>query len=519
MGIKVKEIRFHKLKRLTDVVLTLPEMGLVALMGENGTGKTTILHALACIYKQGTGPRAPKEVYRWRDYFIPHTGNDWTGSSLDVLFNGDAAPITFQCVGNAWSPQNRRSRAIKLLLLSDCAPHIEREIGSRRFLSEDAPELEAISFSDVEGGRLTEEERSQLIAHMGKILGRRYELIKHVKKDNGVTEFFYAHCCIPANADPIRYPSHFMGAGEQRVCQILEEVISAPADALIIIEELEVSLYEAATKELIEVLSYYANTKRLQIVFSTHWTGIKELQGKVHIRSLKNRGARVEISEGADAELINNLANRHDKKYRPIEVWVEDDVAGAIVTKLTDELRMSKYVQIYTFGSIKNSFSVAAAKALQGAKTDSCIIVLDGDVYSSGDDQQGELQRSLTGGGDEIGKARRQALTYLTQFKAEGARSPEGFLLYAARRAIAEGKGNSFIRQKMSEADQEHIAGGPKDVLAFMADNTRRRTSVIDSLVECAAQSDIWAEYVSEIRVRLLNAGKAHSIPGIPNEV
>ena len=47
----IKKIRFHKLKRLRDVTVEFPDKGVVALMGENGSGKSTILHALSCIYK------------------------------------------------------------------------------------------------------------------------------------------------------------------------------------------------------------------------------------------------------------------------------------------------------------------------------------------------------------------------------------------------------------------------------------------------------------------------------------
>ncbi|QNP59853.1 ATP-binding cassette domain-containing protein [Paenacidovorax monticola] len=48
---KIVKVEFAKLKRLKDLTIEFPEKGVVALMGENGIGKSTVLHALACIYR------------------------------------------------------------------------------------------------------------------------------------------------------------------------------------------------------------------------------------------------------------------------------------------------------------------------------------------------------------------------------------------------------------------------------------------------------------------------------------
>lgn len=45
----LKEIRIEKLKGINNLVLKFDKK-MVALMGVNGCGKSTILHALACAY-------------------------------------------------------------------------------------------------------------------------------------------------------------------------------------------------------------------------------------------------------------------------------------------------------------------------------------------------------------------------------------------------------------------------------------------------------------------------------------
>lgn len=47
----IESIHFDKLKNLKDLTLNFSDTRLTAIMGVNGAGKSTILHALACCYK------------------------------------------------------------------------------------------------------------------------------------------------------------------------------------------------------------------------------------------------------------------------------------------------------------------------------------------------------------------------------------------------------------------------------------------------------------------------------------
>ena len=46
----IESIHFDKLKNLKDLTLNFSDTRLTAIMGVNGAGKSTILHALACCY-------------------------------------------------------------------------------------------------------------------------------------------------------------------------------------------------------------------------------------------------------------------------------------------------------------------------------------------------------------------------------------------------------------------------------------------------------------------------------------
>ena len=67
----LKEIKIQKLKGINNLSLKF-DKNMVALMGVNGSGKSTILHALACSYS----PYEKGENYKFSYFFtpIPMTG-------------------------------------------------------------------------------------------------------------------------------------------------------------------------------------------------------------------------------------------------------------------------------------------------------------------------------------------------------------------------------------------------------------------------------------------------------------
>lgn len=53
-------------------------------MGMNGSGKSTIIHALACCYKPRNA--TSKENNRFSDFFTPHVDNNWRDSGFTAHF-------------------------------------------------------------------------------------------------------------------------------------------------------------------------------------------------------------------------------------------------------------------------------------------------------------------------------------------------------------------------------------------------------------------------------------------------
>lgn len=121
----LKKIKINQLKGLVDLEIDFTEKPLTAIFGPNGIGKSTILHALACI----NNPMPPPHVTaynRLSQFFTPTTHSIWTGSSFNVTQDfRDGPNVTndnnthFRKVAGRWAPRyvTRIERYVVLLVL------------------------------------------------------------------------------------------------------------------------------------------------------------------------------------------------------------------------------------------------------------------------------------------------------------------------------------------------------------------------------------------------------------------
>ena len=78
----LKSVHFKQLKCLNDVTIYFSDT-LTAIMGVNGAGKTTVIHALACVYQPDDGGKG--ENHKFPEFFVPNTDSLWRGSELYVV--------------------------------------------------------------------------------------------------------------------------------------------------------------------------------------------------------------------------------------------------------------------------------------------------------------------------------------------------------------------------------------------------------------------------------------------------
>jgi energy-coupling factor transporter ATP-binding protein EcfA2 len=494
----IVKIEFTRLKGLRDLAIEFPEKGVVALMGENGIGKSTVLHALACIYR----PHEHIQVKNgdngswWTDWFVPHTGNYWDGSSVRVFFTGSPDGTVYS-KNERWQPRSgkRRERFNRFIGLKDCMPHIEDESQKSRF-----------EFATVELD-LSPAKRTALVQAASGILNRQYIAIQRGTKRSGLKRFLLA--TVSQGQPPVKssYTSHYMGAGEYKVLRLIQEVLAAPNGGLLLIEELEVSIHEAALRRLMLWLIQQSDEKDLQIVFSTHWSNVVEFSENIAIRTLHSTRTKVVCINGFRPMALHRMSG-NDADIRIINIWVEDPLAKRIVQQVCTELNILRNVDILTFGAIDNAFSVAAVLELEARDINRNVVVTDGDRYATADDKKTQIKRALSGTGEALEQAQKNTERWFAQFEPlmpDGHRvNPERFLIEAARRTAAAGAATPWVTSFLAFVDANIFPDPHKSIVLNLHKAFNLSVERIEwFLIEAATKDAAWHPFTDSVRQRL----------------
>ena len=101
---KITNINIEYLKGIRNLELTI-DNPLTAIMGVNGAGKSTIIHALACIYT----PYARGDDYKFSFFFTPNSDFDWKNSKLSITYYDENLQKSFNREykkgDERWSPR------------------------------------------------------------------------------------------------------------------------------------------------------------------------------------------------------------------------------------------------------------------------------------------------------------------------------------------------------------------------------------------------------------------------------
>lgn len=500
----ITKIYFQKLKRLEDVLIEFPEKGVVALLGENGTGKTTVLHALACLYKPDQHLQVTQgdAGYWWTDWFVPHTGNYWRNSEIRADFTDSETPVLYKKLLDRWSPRkdDRRERYTRYIGFKDSMPHIEEEYMRSRFEFN----LQPLDLSTTK--------RNQFLQSAKNILNRNYQDIQRATKKYGLTRFLYATIIQGQPPTPTSYTSHYMGAGEQKVLKIIEEVVRAPNGAMLLFEEFEIAIHESALRKLIPWLVQEADTRELQIIVSTHWPRMTEFHGQVHLRTLHHTpSGGITCINGFKPATMHRLTG-DITHLRLITVWVEDELAARIIDQIAAELNLMASITPKIFGAINNSFSIAASLELDAANMMQNIVVLDGDRYRTKTEKLNQLNYTLSGTGDPIKVMRESALTWFAQFNPVteefaspfNPMKPERYLLDAAMRVHLAGHASPQVRQFFEYAAENTFADPDKSLIYNIHLHFKKPIDRVEGiLIEAASKDESWRYFRNNVYERL----------------
>lgn len=223
-------------------------------MGVNGSGKTTVIHALACIYQ----PDANGENHKFPEFFVPNTDALWQGSEFHVINeneNNKGKRVTlpsrrYSKDFDRWSPRyiNRPKRNIYYVGIDTCLPEIEKETTTNRII--------------YESSQLTDKISSKVASISAYILNKDYNCLI----DNLYNRKHFIG--VELNSG-LKYSSLSMGSGEQRVIKIINVMLKAEPYSLVLIDEIDLLLHISALRKLIKKI-YDIALKKIFKLCSQH---------------------------------------------------------------------------------------------------------------------------------------------------------------------------------------------------------------------------------------------------------
>lgn len=467
---RLKKIEFNNLKGIKNMTFNMGDRNVTGIFGPNGCGKSTILHTMLCLYK----PKSDRKDFKFSEFFISVDSHKWLGSSLsyegEYSEGGKIIPFSrkIEKRKKGWmrSYNDRPDRDVYFIGIKTCLPDVEVE----RDVAVHVRNSQNI------------DNQNEILRIASDVMNFNYTEVSSHESDKNKS---YIGCVNNGN----KYISLSMGAGEQRLFRILSVLMNAPKYSLIIIDEIDLTLHSRALDRLMDHLVRVAENKKLQIVFTSHRQELAKRKD-INVRHIvPNQGGNTMCLESTTAECVERLTGVSE---RPLEIFVEDDVAKALVEKVATELRMKTKVACRTVGDASNIFNAIGGLYLTGRLNDNIIAVTDGDVYTSDEERTKMMKKVISG--TEPGKdlIREQLLKQIIQFNLPADKTPDEHIhdilkesqdddeiTEIAKSIVGVYEKHQFINQII-----EKLGGGREVELARIVDQLSKQNAYWNNYVE-----------------------------------
>ncbi|MCK7595303.1 AAA family ATPase [Pseudomarimonas salicorniae] len=489
---KVERIEIDQLKSIVDLSLELDRCPLTGIMGSNRSGKTTVLHALACAFSPATPGSSD---YRFPTFFRPNTESLWKDSRFRIAYGGRLGEATFAGLtqeykkeADRWTPRygNRPLRFVKFVGIADSAP-----------------DLETIALSSmIHYTKKSREEKHDIEVRelAGKVLNENYSGYF------GVSYQYRNRQSIGVSTKQASYSALSMSSGEQRVFRVLDTVVNSPDYALVLIDEIDLFLHQDALQRLLAILHDHCKKRHKQLIFTTHFPPSGRLYDSIDLHSIHRGPTRTLSWRGYSLEALRHITGA---QVRPLTVYTEDDLGERVVAQVASELGLRKYVETATFGPADNAATLVAGLHAAMPTADNYLALTDGDVLGARGSIRARVRKIWSGNSAKHEDERKRIVSKIRSFRSfmreesGNAACPEVCIhamvcevdplkIPPTLRDFAE-----LCRSIVHPLDRH---GFLNDVVDLSGEN---RSVAISKLVDIAAASPLWSRYTRVLRAWL----------------
>ena len=334
---------------------------IVAICGENGSGKSTIIQSAASVY-QAEDPRG--DSWYGSDFFLDSAWDKIGDSEIGYVVREDQSrhQNSVRKLKRWRGNRNRRRRTVTYIDLSRLQP-VSARTGYLKIAKSGAAEA---SSSGLDAEKL---------ARLGRIMGRDYSagrIARTVDVTRPVPVF---------GLSGVNYSGFNSGAGELTAFELLSKY-DPPPYSLVLIDEVETSLHPRSQRHLIRDLAELARTRELQIILTTHSPYIlSELPPSARGYVMFKGGER-SVMFGVSPEYA--MSKMDDKDHTECDVYVEDHRSRILLLEILMKYEPEAAQRIrpvaYGAASVGRSLGQMAAN---NRFPDPAIVFLDGDQEPS----------------------------------------------------------------------------------------------------------------------------------------
>jgi predicted ATPase len=277
---------------------------IMAIIGENGSGKSTILQTSACAYQNDLGRTwYPSE-------FFPETyWDNLEDIRIDFGYKqgNDQWPASVRKPTSRWRGQRERPRRkVSYNDLSRLQP-----VGTR------------VGYARIAKTRHTEHSSTQFtpekVSRLSQIMGRDYDFARMAVSDIDTNRE------IPVlSKGQTEYSGFHQGSGEITTAELLREDL--PQYGLVLIDEIESSIHPRVQRRLIRDLAHIARKQECQIIITTHSPYVLEELPLYARAYILESGGQKEILYGVSPHFA--MTKMDSENHPECELYVEDDRAA-----------------------------------------------------------------------------------------------------------------------------------------------------------------------------------------------